>query len=116
MAEAKVKVDTTVDTQGAPENIQALAEQVAMTVAEVPIEVTVYDKEPTNFMLPDKLYTVLKWVALLLLPTCAWGYEALAQVWGWGYVNQIPFTLNVCGTIIAVLIGASTIKNMNTKG
>jgi hypothetical protein len=69
--------------------------------------------ELSRHFLPDWLYQTLKWVALLALPTCAWGYQALAEVWGFPYVSQIPFTLNVCGTVLAVLIGASTLKGLS---
>ena len=64
-----------------------------------------------KYWLPDKVYGVLKWVGLLLLPTLAWGYSMLAGAWGLPFAEEIPFTLNVCGTIVAVLIGASTLSN-----
>ena len=59
-----------------------------------------------RYWLPDAVYQALKWVGLLALPTAAWAYQALAGIFGW------PLAINVCGTAIAVLIGASSIKAM----
>lgn len=79
---------------------------------DVDIETTV-DGEvlKPNYLLSDSAYNLLKWVGLLLLPTLAWGYTMLANAWGLPYAEQVPFTLNVIGTIIAVLIGASALNN-----
>lgn len=65
-----------------------------------------------NYILPDKVYDVLKWIGLLLLPTLAWMYSSVATVWGLPYIEEVPFTLNVLGTCIAVLIGASSLTNI----
>ncbi len=65
-----------------------------------------------KYLLPSNVYDVLKWVGLLLLPTLAWVYTMLAGAWNLPYAEQIPFTLNVLGTCIAVLIGASSLNNV----
>lgn len=95
--------------------------EVPLTI-EVPADATDKDIEklteevnaPDHFIFPEKVYQALKWIALLALPTLAWGYQALGapDVWNFPYLTQIPFTLNVIGTIIAVLIGASAISNL----
>lgn len=64
-----------------------------------------------NYLLPDAVYNVLKWVALLLLPTCAWLITALSDVWGIPMASQISMTLNIIGTFIAALIGVSALQN-----
>ena len=71
------------------------------------------DDKPTqtNYLLPDNVYNVLKWVALLLLPTCAWLVTALSDVWGIPMASQISMTLNIIGTFIAALIGVSALQN-----
>lgn len=71
------------------------------------------DMEPGEigrYLLPEKAYLVLKWVGLLVLPTLAWVYAVLGEAWGLPFVQQIPVTLNVLGTCVAVLIGASQIS------
>ena len=62
-----------------------------------------------RYLLPDKVYLVLKWVGLLLLPTLAWVYAVIGDVWNLPFTQQIPITLNVLGTFVAVAIGASQI-------
>lgn len=65
-----------------------------------------------RYWLPDAVYQALKWVGLLALPTAAWAYQALAGIFGWPLATEVPMAINVCGTAIAVLIGASSIKAM----
>lgn len=72
--------------------------------------------ETTDYILPSWLYELLKWLGLLALPTLAWGYQAIASVWGLPFESEIPFTLNIVGTVVAVLIGASSIKNLTSGG
>lgn len=59
--------------------------------------------------LPDKIYDVLKWVALVFLPACAVLYGALAKVWGWPYPSEIVYTITAVDTFLGGLLGISTI-------
>lgn len=86
---------------------------VPLDAETVQMHAYVDGKELTDkYVLPDKVYDVLKWVGLLLLPTLAWLYTSLAGAWGLPYAEEVPFTLNVLGTFVAVLIGASALPNM----
>ncbi len=58
--------------------------------------------------LPDKVYDILKWIALIALPACATFYAALAKIWGMPYELEIPATIMAVDTFIGVLIGVST--------
>ncbi len=87
--------------------------EVPSEAKDVTLETFIDGEQVKNkYLLPDSVYDVLKWVGLLLLPTLAWMYSMLAGAWELPYAEQIPFTLNVCGTVIAVLIGASTLNNI----
>ncbi len=66
-------------------------------------------------MLSNKLYDILKWVGLILLPACAWLIGRIGPVWGLANVDAIVVTLNALGTFVGVLIGVSTL-NYNKKG
>jgi len=47
--------------------------------------------------LNDKIYDVLKWIALICIPALATFYVALAGVWGWPYAEEISKTaMAVC--------------------
>lgn len=65
--------------------------------------------------LPDKTYDVLKWVALILLPACAWLYSTLAPIWGWYAPEQVATTITAIDTFLGVILGISTI-NYNKEG
>lgn len=63
-----------------------------------------------RYWLPDKAYAALKWTGLAALPTLAWGYQAIAGVWNLPLASEVSMTLNIIGTLVAVLIGASALK------
>lgn len=58
--------------------------------------------------LSDKMYEILKWICLILLPALAFGYGQLSEIWGLPMAEQIPKTINLIATIIGILIGVST--------
>lgn len=59
-------------------------------------------------LIPDKIYNILKWICLILLPALAFGYGQLADIWNMPMAEQIPKTINLVATIIGILIGVST--------
>lgn len=65
--------------------------------------------------LPDKLYDILKWVCLIVLPAFAVLYATLGNTWGFPYVDQICITINAIATFIGVAIGVSTMKYNKDK-
>lgn len=67
-------------------------------------------------MFPDKVYTILKWVAQLLLPALGTLYFALAGIWGFPYGEEIVGTITAIDTFLGVLLGISTAQyNKNKK-
>lgn len=65
--------------------------------------------------LPDRVYVVLKWVCLILIPACATFYVALSGVWGWPYADQVAKTANAVCTFLGALIGISTAEYYKNK-
>ena len=61
-------------------------------------------------ILPDKLYNVLKWVALICLPALAVFYAVIAKIWGLPFESEIPATINAVAVLIGALIGVSHIS------
>lgn len=59
------------------------------------------------YPLPGWLYQVLKWLCIICLPAVGWAYGELAPDWGLPMAGQVVHTLDVAGTLIGVLIGAS---------
>ena len=58
--------------------------------------------------LPDKVYDILKWVCLILLPASSTLYWSLSSIWGWPYTEQIIGTVAAVETFLGVIIGIST--------
>lgn len=63
-----------------------------------------------NYLLPDKAYKVLKWVALIALPALAVFVHVVGPAWNLPYVDQIVTTLNALAVLVGALIGASELK------
>lgn len=57
--------------------------------------------------LNNKVYDVLKWIALILLPALGTLYFALAGIWGFPYAEQIVGTITSIDTFLGVLLGIS---------
>ena len=62
-----------------------------------------------EYQLPDKLYTVLKWVGLIACPALATFYGVVAPLWGLPNVEAVVTTINAFGVLIGALIGYSAI-------
>ena len=56
----------------------------------------------------NKVYGILKWIALILLPALGTLYFALASIWGFPYAEQIVGTITAIDTFLGVLLGIST--------
>ena len=57
-----------------------------------------------SYLLSDKAYDVLKWLALIALPALAWFISILGPTWSLPHVDAIVTTLNAVGTLIGILI------------
>lgn len=61
--------------------------------------------------LSNKLYDVLKWVAIILLPALATFYSGLTLIWEQlPYPIEIPRTITLVGTLLGMLLGISHIQ------
>ena len=56
----------------------------------------------------DKTYTVLKWMAQLLLPAMGTLYFALASIWHLPYGEQVVGTITAVDTFLGVILGITT--------
>ena len=59
-------------------------------------------------ILPDKVYDVLKWITLVVIPALATAYVGFAAIWGWPYADEIAKTAAVICTLLGALLGIST--------
>ena len=72
-------------------------------------------KEVMSMKMNDKVYDVLKWIAMILLPAIATLYFTLASIWGLPYAEQIVGTITGIDTFLGVILGIST-SQYNKKG
>lgn len=62
----------------------------------------------SNFTLSDKTYSLLKWIALILLPALGTLYFALASIWGLPFGEQIVGTITAIDAFLGAILGIST--------
>lgn len=57
--------------------------------------------------LSNKVYDVLKWIAMYLLPALGTLYFALAGIWSFPYGEEVVGTITAVDTFLGVLLGLS---------
>lgn len=58
--------------------------------------------------LPDKVYDVLKWLVVIVLPAIGALYTGLSQIWSLPYAAEIPATITVVCTFLGAVLCIST--------
>jgi hypothetical protein len=56
----------------------------------------------------NKVYDVLKWIAMVFLPAIATLYFALAGIWGLPNAEEVVGTITAIDTFMGVLLGISS--------
>ena len=65
-----------------------------------------------NYIIPDNIYDVIKWVGLIALPALATLVGTVGIAAGWPYTDFAVTVITAVGTFIGSLIGVS---NINAK-
>ena len=65
--------------------------------------------------LPNNVYDVLKWIAVVVLYAASTAFSVIAQAWGVSadIVTPVVVTINAIGTLLGAVIGVSTAKYYN---
>lgn len=63
-----------------------------------------------DFLLPDKVYDLIKWVVTVAMPAISVAYVGLASIWGWPYADEVSRTIAVVYTLLCALMGISGVK------
>lgn len=60
----------------------------------------------------NKVYDILKYIVIIFLPALSVLYVALANTWGWPYVNEIRDTLDAVTLFLAsaLMVSAAEYK------
>lgn len=56
----------------------------------------------------NKVYDILKWVAMIVLPALATFYMGLANTWGLPFAEEIPATITLVDTFLGAVLMIST--------
>jgi len=56
----------------------------------------------------NKVYDILKYIALILLPALGTLYFALAKIWGFPYATEIVGTISAVDAFLGALLQIST--------
>lgn len=60
-----------------------------------------------EYIIPSKVYQVLKWLGLIACPAVATFIGAVFPAWGIPNADAVVLTLNAAGVLIGALIGVS---------
>lgn len=58
----------------------------------------------------NKVYDILKWIAMVVLPALGTLYFALAGIWGFPYGEEIVGTITAIDTFLGVILGVSSVQ------
>ena len=64
--------------------------------------------------LSNKVYDILKWVVIIVLPALGTLYAALSAVWGWPYTEEIVTTITAVDTFLGAVLCISTAQYNDT--
>ena len=56
----------------------------------------------------NKLYDILKWLVIIVLPVAGTLYAALSTVWGWPHSEEIVTTITAVDTFLGAVLCIST--------
>lgn len=60
-----------------------------------------------QYILPDKLYDLIKYIVTIVMPAASVLYVGLAGVWGWPYADEISRTVAIVYTFLCAILGIS---------
>ena len=67
------------------------------------------------FIIPDRIYDVLKWIVMVVIPALTTAYVGLSSIWGWPYATEVAKTSAVVCTLLGALLGISTAEYNREK-
>lgn len=66
--------------------------------------------------IPSKIYDVLKWVTMIVLPALATAYVGLSGIWGFPYASEVAKTTTIICTLLGSILGISTAEYNKNNG
>ena len=66
--------------------------------------------------MPNKVYDVLKWLAIVALDALGIFYKTIATIWAWPFGNEVLATCAAVSLLIGTLIGISAVNYHKSGG
>ena len=64
----------------------------------------------------NKVYDILKWIALVVFRAIATLFSAISMIWGIPYGEQITSTIIAIDTALGAILGVSSVKYLKKVG
>nr|DAP25652.1 MAG TPA: holin [Caudoviricetes sp.] len=58
----------------------------------------------------DKVYNILKYIALIAIPAIGTFYTTVASLWGWSHITEVSGTILAFDTLLGAFIGISSAR------
>lgn len=58
----------------------------------------------------NKVYDVLKWISVIVVPALVLLINTLGEIWGWQHTAEISATISAIGVFIGALIQISSAR------
>ena len=71
--------------------------------------------EVSTIKMSNKMYDILKWIAMYFLPALGTLYFALARIWDLPYGENVVGSITAIDTFLGVLLGISTSQYNKNK-
>ena len=60
-----------------------------------------------QYILPNRVYDIIKYIVTIVMPAASVLYVALAGIWGWPYADEVSRTIAAVYTFLCALMGIS---------
>ena len=74
------------------------------------MDTTTNPTDGTQGFLPDHVYDILKWVAIIVMPALATFIIGLGGIWSIPFAGQAASTVTAVGVLLGALLGLSSVK------
>lgn len=101
---------------GMPDNPRGLTDEEYKVVYEEMVrkgQIIIENAKKENAMIPmsNKVYDILKVVAIVILPLISAVYVALSKIWGFGFGTEIDQTIQIIIAAINTILGVALVKS-----
>lgn len=104
------------DGTGQPDNPRGLSDEEYQKVYDDMVkagQIIQENAKENNAMIPmsNKVYDILKVVAIVILPLISATYVALSKIWGFGFGTEIDQTIQIIIAVINTILGVALVKS-----